>query len=255
MLKWNDLKWPKTLEEAYTLLQRLDHVALAGGTLFHLEKLENVTGVDLQPLLDGPITEEDGRYMIPAMTTLRTLETDSRFSVGPLSILPKAVLHIQGPAFRHIATVGGNVCSRFAKSELITALLALSAQVKLFAGGEISLEEFLATPCERDVLCYVIIPARPGPVGLYALRNGDTEVPLLCAAARRTTEGWRIAMGARPNLAAVRLVPDGTSIAELASRYAPEWDYTSDLQAGGDYRKLAAAAVLRRAMEEALTCS
>lgn len=245
---------PDSLEEAWALLQQPHHVALAGGTLSQLGAQEHRVGVELRHLLSGPVCREGERYVLPAMTTLRTLETDPRLCQGGLSLLSRAVCRLQGPAFRNIATVGGAICSRFAKSELNTVLLALGAQVRLFAGGELPLEEIFSSPRRGDILCAVTVPVRPGPAGFYALRRGDTEQPLLCAAVRRDTAGWRAAVGARPGLARMRVIPGHLPPEQLAEQMAGKWDYGSDQRASGEYRRLVAPAVLCRALEEAMTC-
>lgn len=256
MLKLIALEKPDTLREAFVLLQQPNHVALAGGTMFQLGDREAVTGVEIAHLLDKKIVAEDDRICIPAMTPLRALETEPALNIRPLSILPASVAHLMGPAFRNMATVGGAVVAQFGGSELIPALLALDAQVELFQEGVVRLEEHLSTPRKKDIILAVALSREQGAVGLSSMRNADTDEPLLCAAVRKMDGVWRVAVGARPQVAQVCTQPtrEGEDIEKTAGQFADEFRFGNDMRASAEYRRLICPVLIRRAMEEALQC-
>ncbi len=256
MLKLIALEKPDTLNDAFALLQKPNHIALAGGTMFQLGDREAVTGVELAHILDKEIVAEDDQIRIPAMATLRALETEPAIAKGPLSILPAAVAHLMGPAFRNMATVGGAIGARFSGSELIAALLALDAQVELYQEGMVRLEDHLRFPRKKDIILRVIVSREQGAAGLSSMRNADTDQPLLCAAVRKKDGVWRVAVGARPQLAQAYAEPvrEYEDTEETARRFAAEFQFGSDMRASAQYRRLICPVLIRRAMEEALQC-
>lgn len=256
MLKLIALEKPDTLREAFALLQKPTHVALAGGTMFQLGDREAVTGVELAHLLDKEIVAEDDRIRIPAMTPLRALDTEPAFTDGPLSILPASVAHLMGPAFRNMATVGGAVGARFGGSELIAALLALDAQIELYQKGLVRLEDHLRTPRKKDIILAVALSREQGSAGLSSMRNADTDEPLLCAAVRKKGGVWRVAVGARPQVAQVctQSAREDEDIEKTAGQFTDDFRFGDDIRASAEYRRLICPVLIRRAMEEALQC-
>lgn len=253
MLKLTDLKTPASLEEAYELLRLPHHTALAGGTLSQLQAGEPTVGVELTHLLPNGITEDGCQLRIGAMTALRTLETCPALQTGCLSILPVSVRHLQGPALRNLITVGGTVGARFPQSELLTALLALDAQVVLYRGGTVPLETCLNAPLE-DIICELLVDRELGQTGFCAVRNSYVDQPLLCAASCLRKGTWRIAVGARPFLTEVRTYPASREIREIAADCGISFRMGDDLKATADYRHRICPAIVRRAMEGEYVC-
>lgn len=253
MLKLTELKTPASLEEAYELLQLPRHRALAGGTLAQLQAEEPMVGVELSHLLPSGIAEDGCRIRIGAMTVLRGLETSPALKKGCLSILPVSVRHLQGPALRNLITVGGAVGARFPQSELLTALLALDAQVVLYRGGIVPLEKCLRTPA-ADIVCELLVDREAEQTGFCAVRNSYVDQPLLCAAACMREGIWRIAVGARPFLSEVKTYSAGLGLREIAADCQVAFPMGDDLKATADYRRRICPAIVRRAMEGENVC-
>ncbi len=253
MLKLTELKTPASLEEAYNLLQLPNHRALAGGTLSQLQPEEPTAGVELAHLLPSGITEDGGRLRIGAMTALREVETAPVLKKGCLSILPESVRHLQGPALRNLITVGGAVGARFQKSEFLTVLLALDAQVVLYRKGTVPLETYLRTP-ESDIICELLVDREWEQTGFCAVRNSYVDQPILCAAACLRKGTWRITVGARPFLTEVRTSPADRDIREIAADCGASFPMGDDLKATAVYRHRICPAIIRRAMEGEGVC-
>lgn len=253
MLKLTNLIRPATLAEAYDLLRRPGHVAMAGCTLSQLEEMGGI-GVELAPLLKSDITAEGQTIRIGAMTTLRSLEVCPLLAEGSLSILPSSVSHLLGPAFRNLATVGGSVGARLPQSELLTALLALDARVVLYGCGTISMEEWLADPALRDLILEVELEREQGATGFCAVRNSYTDTAMLCAAARKRDGKWRIAVGARPGGALLFALPSDWEVPDIVASCAARTPLEGNLLASKAYREQICSAVIRRAMEEERRC-
>ena len=56
--------------------------------------------------------------------------------------MKESLRHIVGVQFRNLATVGGSIYGRFGFSDVLTEFMALGAEVELFHGGRMPLEEF-----------------------------------------------------------------------------------------------------------------
>lgn len=253
MLRPAAIEKPASLSEAYALLQKPGYVAMGGCTAPGMETRSGLIGVELSHLLASRPYQDETAVHIPAMTTLRSLETDPVFRCGPLGILSRSVEHLQGPAFRNMATAGGTVALHLPASELVTALLVLGAEVVLFARGPMPLETYLALPECPDVICEIRIGRMQFASGFSAVRGSDTDTALLCAAACCGADGWRIAVGARPRLAKMLTAPfSEEKPADTAQRLTELLDFGDDGKASAVYRRMICPVVIRRAMEECL---
>ena len=226
---------------------------MAGCTAPGMEARSGLIGVELSHLLDSQPYQDETAVHIPAMTTLRSLETDPVFHCGPLEILSRSVEHLLGPAFRNMATVGGTVALHLPASELVTALLVLGTEVVLFARGPMPLETYLALPECSDILCEIRIGRTHSSSGFFAVRGSYTDTALLCATACRGADWWRIAVGGCPRPARVLEIPlSDDKPADTAQKLAELLDFGDDGKASAVYRRTICPVVIRRAMEECL---
>ena len=120
----------QSLEEGYDLLMQDKNNVILGGLLWmKMGKKNYHTGIDLSGLALNKIEETDESIEIGCMTTLRQIETHPLLGKWFGSLFSEAVKHIVGVQFRNCATLGGSVYSRFGFSDVLTALMALDAQV------------------------------------------------------------------------------------------------------------------------------
>ena len=124
---------PRTLEEAFELLERPGAKLLAGGQshipslnmrLSAPELLVDITGLDA---LKG-ITLEQGVVRIGALTTHAALERSAPIAKH-VPMLAEAVRHVAHPAIRNRGTLGGSIALADPAAEYPACLAALEATI------------------------------------------------------------------------------------------------------------------------------
>ena len=249
---------PTTLEEAWTLNQNKRSRVIGGMLWLRLGNGSLHTAIDLGGLgLEG-ITEDDSRFSIGAMTTLRELEQSPLLRQRFGSCFAECTGDIVGVQFRNLATIGGSLYGRVGFSDPLTLLMALGAKVELYHRGVLELEEFAALPFERDILVRVILPKTTKGAVYLSQRNTATDFPVLTFAAARRPEGLVCALGARPRKAGLFRDEEGI----LAGGITPESAETfgrwladqaalgHDLRAGEEYRRRICRVLARRGLLE-----
>ncbi|MFP4178782.1 MAG: FAD binding domain-containing protein [Spirochaetaceae bacterium] len=253
---------PKTLEEAYSLVQEKKGFLIGGGAWSRMNTRSVELAVDLSLLELDYIRVSSDKAEIGAMATARAVETspDLEKAFGPL--LREAVTHIVGVQMRNIVTVGGTVAGKYGFSDLITALLALDAQVELYRGKEIPLNDFMQTSSEKHRLIEKISIKRGEVKGAFtSMRKTHTDFPVLNTAAVWREGGWKVAVGARPGAAQLsekaaavlgsEQRPSEETAAQAAKEAAEELSFGSDLRGSSEYRKQISKALVRRTILEA----
>lgn len=123
---------PSTLREALELYNEYpDSCLLAGGTdamiSFRAGKRAEQRVIDiLLPELTG-IKEKDGAFEIGACTPLFSAAEFFRAQPQPYRVLQEAAESVGACQTRHIATIGGNICTGNASADMATPLLVLDA--------------------------------------------------------------------------------------------------------------------------------
>ena len=152
-----------------------------------------------------------------------------------------------GTQFRNTATVGGSVFSRFGFSDVSVLLLALDAQVVLFARGAVKLSDYQQEAWDRDIITHIRIP-KGQRAAVQSVRVSATDIPVLVCAASVSDAGLRLVLGARPARAQIvteHLAPDcgAETFEEIAARTA----FGSNLRASEAYRRKIAPVLMMRA--------
>lgn len=252
---------PHSLEEAYGLLQEKKGVVIGGGAFLNLGSREIEAAIDLSELSLNYIEEKDGYIRIGAMTTLREMETSELLKDSFNGILSKTAGVVMGVQVRNVVTIGGCVIGRYGFSDLITALLALDAQVKLYKHGCMSLEEFLENKISGDILTGLIIEKKDKKAAYTNVRNTATDFSILNAAVSRCGSSISICAGARPGIAkkankASEFVSVSTLNEENAVKAgqiaADELEFGSDLRGSALYRKELCKVLVKRCIMEVL---
>lgn len=252
---------PASLTEAAELLAADPKAAIIGGGAFlRLGGRDYETAIDLFDAGLDHVRETDDGLELGAMATYRRLETDPLVAGYADGLLVRAVERIVGVQMRNLVTVGGTVFGRYAFSNLITALLALDADVVLHHGGRRPLADFLADRPDRgDLLAAVVLPRDPGRAAWRDLTRVRNDYAVLNAAVVRGAE-TRVVVGARPGPA--RPCPAAAAIVAAGGEDAParagaaaadELDFGDDLRASADYRREICGVLVARAAEEVLS--
>ena len=241
-------------EQAYeALCESPDNGLIGGGLWMRMGRKAYGTLIDLSLLGLDRITEKDGFIEIGAMVSFRELETSPLIKGCFSGVLSKAVAPVVGTQFRRMATVGGTVWGKYAFSDLIPVLLALGAQVVLYQGGVMSLEDFLAAKATRDILLAVRVPADDGKASCQALRTSAADFAVLNVCVALCEAEWRVVVGNRPGVAmrcpeAEEALREGR--VQDACAAVAGLSYSSNLRASAEYRRAMAPVLLERALRQ-----
>ncbi len=253
---------PRSVDEASALLG--DHpgaVIIGGGAYVRLGSRKITTAVDLFDAgLDYVRAGADG-LELGAMATFRMLETDSLVNGYADGVVSRSVERIVGVQMRNITTVGGTLYGRYGFSNLITALLALDAEVALHRAGRMPLERFFTTkPDPGDILTGVILPDLPWRAAWRDLTRTVNDYAVLNTAVAVREGQARVVVGARPGRgvrcaeAEAALLAGGEGAADKAGRAAAaELEFGDDVRASAAYRRELCGTLVARAAREVLS--
>lgn len=265
MLTIQEVVQPKSLGEAYEILNDQKNNVLLGGCTFLRLGSRNINkGIDLTELGLDYVKELDNYIEIGALTTFRELETNPLLTNNFNGVLSKAVGSIIGVQFRNSVKVGASVYSKYGFSNLITALLVLDTEVELYKAGRMSLNEFLNKSFRKDILTRIFIKKDIEQVSYQDLRNSASDFAILNAAVSKADNKWTIAVGARPQRATIaEKTSQELSNYSIDSLDAKAIDYVSQLAAqeltfgsnkSAKYREAICKVLVKRAITEVLEC-
>jgi CO/xanthine dehydrogenase FAD-binding subunit len=205
MLTIKEYVVPVDLKEAYELLMDNRKNVILGGTGFIKLGSKSINkAIDLCNLSLDYVREDKEEILIGADTSLRTLEVSEVIKEYCGGVISKAVSNIAGVQLRRTAKVGASVFSKYGFSDVIPALLVLDAKARLYNNGVIELEKFLKNKQERDILIEIILPKKSGIATFHSIRKSSSDFSILNGAMFRGNDNsYRIAIGARPGVAAL----------------------------------------------------
>ncbi|MTI48263.1 MAG: FAD-binding protein [Firmicutes bacterium] len=263
MITIKEYVMPKNIDKAYEyLISKKNSMIFGGGAFIRMGSKNIALGIDLSKANLRYINEQDNKIEIGAMATFGDIERSEilkRFSGGILSIAIKDIVGIQ---LRNIVTLGGTVYSRYGFSDLITALLALDAKVKLYKGGVRTLEEFLENGSKsKDILEKVIISKTDGFSVFKSMRNSKGDYAILNLAISKVDGKYRIAIGARPQRAIISSQAmdflnknqiNDKAIEKASNILASETVFGSNSRGSSKYRHEISKVLFKRAIEEVM---
>ncbi len=263
MISIKNYEKPKSIEEAYELLKQNKKTTLIGGGAFlKLGSKQISTAIDLSEAGLNYIKESDDQITIGAMTTFHEVETNPIITSYCSGMLSESVKDIVGIQMRNMVTVGATVYSRYGFSDLITALLALNADVKLYKGGQMALEAFLENGSEESDILEEVILTKVNCIGAFkSIRKSRADYAVLNLGVTKTDKKIRISVGARPNRAilankAMKHLEekgiDSNSIEIASQLISDELVFGSNMRASAEYRESIAPVLFKRALEEVL---
>jgi len=145
---------PSSVDEAIELKSRLGNKAffLAGGTdALVFPPPDATTAIDIMRLgLDG-VGRENGTVIVGATTILRDLERHLDVTGVAGGALIEAIRETGPWLIRNAGTLVGNICNASPSADSAPMLLALDAEVRLWGGRSIQLDDFFTGP-HRTVL-------------------------------------------------------------------------------------------------------
>ncbi len=253
---------PASVDEAARLLtEHQKAVIIGGGAYMRLGSRKIEVAVDLFDAGLDFVRQTDAGLELGAMATFRMLETDPLVAGYADGVLVRAVERIVGVQMRNIITVGGTLFGRYGFSNLITALLALDAEVELHKAGRMPLDQFFATkPDPHDILTKVVMPAVAWRAAWQDLTRTVNDFAALNVAVARHDDQRRVVVGARPGRGcrcpgAEKALEAGGQDASIRAgeAAAAELEFGDDVRASADYRREICKTLVARAAVEVLS--
>lgn len=247
----------ESLEEAYALRMKSKNNVILGGNLWLKMGSRNImTGIDLCRLSLDKIEEDEEKYTIGCMCTLRDLEVNESLNQTFNGSFKKAMRHIVGVQFRNTASVGGSVFPRFGFSDVLTILAALDASIELYQGGLVPIKEFIDRKLDQDILMNIVIKKDGRKVNYQTHRMTETDFGVLTCAAACKDGKYTVVLGATPHKAKivdnVELTDpaDEAAVAAFADAVIKQVRFSSNMRGSAEYRKAIAKVLIKRAIEE-----
>lgn len=147
---------PDSVEQALELKRRYQDEAVwfAGGSKLNATPTltDKKIAISLQDLELDWIDWDNGALRIGAMSRLQSLR-DERYIPAALH---EALGFVYSRHIRNQSTIGGEIAALQEESVLLPVLLALDAELVFGNGETLSIEDYLAAPCDR-LLTEIII--------------------------------------------------------------------------------------------------
>lgn len=250
MFRAKDYNRAESLSEAYELNQKRSNVLVGGMMWLRMGRGYKGTVIDLSGLGLDYIREDEEKFCIGCMCSLRALELHGGLDACFDGVFRECTRHIVGTQFRNTATVGGSVFGRYGFSDVLTCLLMLDTYVELYQGGVVPLEKFAGMKPDRDILVQVIVKKDGRRAAYAAQRRSATDFPLIACGVARKADRWYVSVGARPERAALCVMPvTGEPAAQQAKQAAGQFTYHGNMRGSGEYRGDLAEIYIRRQME------
>ncbi len=196
---------PTTLKEALGLLKKAKEPLVLGGGTFSLNYLKktpkypsDIIGLKKIPALRG-IRDEKKSVFVGAMTTIAEM-AESPLIGRLFPSLAQASAQLATTPIRHMATVGGNVASRFFWADLPAVLISLDARLSYVtpAGGatveSVPILDFLKErPSKKCIVTKITLP-KGNPHSFYFrhTRTMEVDTPSAALAFAASLEGSRL---------------------------------------------------------------
>ncbi len=250
MLNITNYHRAQSIKEAYELNLTKSNVVLGGMLWLKMQRNNINTAIDLCDLNMDEIEETENEYHIGSMVSLRDIETNTALNTMTNDAFNRCLNQLVGVQFRNLATVGGSVFSRFGFSDIITLLLSLGAKVEFYKKGIISLEDFLKSDFERDILIKIIIEKKQYNAVFISQKNSKTDFAVLNCAVSENENTYSIAVGARPHKAELIEISKSDNLEELAEDASGQFAFGSNTLASANYRQHICKVLIMRAVKK-----
>lgn len=259
LLRFDNYARPGTPDEALALLKAHPHATVLDGMMWlRLQDRTIPYAIDLSSAGLDYVRHEDGKICVGAMATIEEAREDAVLAHLTSGAFAEATEGIVGTQFRNQATVGGSVFSRMGFSDILACLLPFDATVTLAEAGTMPLAAFARMGTVHDVLEEVALDEKPAHAAFESVRLSATDFSALNVCAVWQDGSWRLAIGSLPKRAQL------VDLSSLALSEKPAADvldevvklvaalpFGSDMRGSADWRRAAAPALARRAIERA----
>ena len=261
-MKVNEYYRASSLEDAYHKLQEdPKNVILAGG--FWLKKIGQSYNalIDVSSLGLDQIKDAGSEVVVGSMVSQRAFESSpvvkALFSDAPAF----AVREIMGVNFRNGATIGGSIMGRYPFSDVICGLLPYDVSLEFYPAHRMSLEEYLNYKGKLNAILVAIHISKGEGKGFYKkVKTTALDFPIVNIAVAKVNGDYRIAVGARPGVAALAYKameyinnvknPNKADFEKAGELAVSELMFLDNKDASKEYRVDLAKVYVRRGLEE-----
>ena len=195
---------PKDLEEAVSLLSSLPDAKLIAGGTFLINNLKALKKkglktpahiISLKKIKElKSIRVDHHSVSIAAMTTIDEIISSKELAKA-LPILTTVAENIATTQIRNMATIGGNITSRYTWAEFNNCLLALDAKLHFILCDKkttiVPIDEFLSKNAKcNDILTSISIETKKNTITSYQRlpRSSDVDIPLFAVCLKAEAE-------------------------------------------------------------------
>ena len=248
-----------SLQDAYLKLTSTPKSVILGGGLWIKKMGQSYdTLIDVSGLGLDQIKESKDEVEVGALVTQRAFESSLVIKSLFNDALSFATREVMGVNFRNIATIGGSIMGRYPFSDVITGLLPYDVRLKFYPELEMSLEEYLNYKGRLDNILVSIHIKKGSGKGFYKkVKTTALDFPIVNIAVAKVNGEYRIAVGARPMVAALATQAmdylnkeKGTDFAKAAELAVNELSFLDNKDASKEYRVDLAKVYVRRGLEE-----
>ncbi len=250
MLNITNYHRAQSIKEAYELNLKKSNVVLGGMLWLKMQRKSVNTAIDLCDLNMDKIEETESEYHIGSMTSLRAIEIDAALNAMTNGAFNECLKQLVGVQFRNLATVGGSVFSKFGFSDITTLLLSMGAKLEFYKRGVTTLEDFLKSDYERDILIKIIIDKKQYNTVFISQKNSKTDFAVLNCAVTEHENSYSIAVGARPHRAELIHMSKQENIEVLAEKVSKQFVFGSNTLASRGYREHICKVLITRAVKK-----
>ena len=257
-MKVNEYYRASSLEDAYQKLQEGSKNAIIAGGLWIKKMGQSYdTLIDLSTLGLNQISETEDEVIVGSMTTQRDFENSEIVRNLFNDAIAFSTREVMGVNFRNLATIGGSIMGRYPFSDVICGLLPYDVKLEFYPAQEMSLEEYLNFKGKLNAILVAVYIKKGEGKGFYKkVKTTALDFPIVNIAVAKVNKEYRIAIGARPMVAALakqamEYLNKGHKDFEKAAELAvEELQFLDNKDASKEYRMDLAKAYVRRGLEE-----
>ena len=257
-MKVNEYYRASSLEDAYQKLQEDPRNVILAGGLWIKKMGQNYDAlIDISTLGLNQISESKDEVVVGSMVTQRDFENSGVIQKLFNDASAFSTREVMGVNFRNLATIGGSIMGRYPFSDVITGLLPYDVTLEFYPKNSMSLEEYLNYKGKLNAILIAIHIKKGTGKGFYKkVKTTALDFPIVNIAVAKVNGEYRIAVGARPMVAALAKKAmeylnsgnkDFNKAAELA---VEELQFMDNKDASKEYRIDLAKVYVRRGFEE-----
>jgi len=257
-MKVNEYYRASSLQDAYQKLQENPRNAILAGGLWIKKMGQSYESlIDISTLGLNRISENKDEVVVGSMVTQRDFENSPVIKALYNDAVAFSTREVMGVNFRNLATIGGSIMGRYPFSDVICGLLPYDVKLKFYPAQEMSLEDYLNYKGKLNAILVAVHIKKVDGKGFYKkVKTTALDFPIVNIAVAKVNNEYRIAVGARPMVAALAhkamdyLNSGNSDFAKAAELAVEELSFMDNKDASKEYRMDIAKVYVRRGLQE-----